>query len=58
MTGRALFIVAAGTILVLIFLALVVVPGVQRGGWGEVLGIIAIVLAVLLAERWLRSLGR
>ena len=55
MAGRRLFVVVAGAILTLAFVLLVVIPGVQRGGWGEIAGIFAIVVAVLLFERWLRS---
>ena len=55
MSGRQAFVIVAGGVLALAFLLLVVIPGVQRGGWGEVVGIIALVITVLLFERWLRS---
>jgi hypothetical protein len=52
---RRAFVVAAGSLLLLVFLALVVQPGVERGGVQEVLIIAAIFAAVLLFERYLRS---
>ncbi len=47
------------TIVALVLVALlfgaVVLPAVSRGGFVELLGVAAILLAVLLGERWLRS---
>jgi hypothetical protein len=33
----------------------VVRPAVERGGYGELIGVAALFLAILLAERWLRT---
>ena len=55
MDGRRTFVVAAGSLLLLVFTLLVVRPGVERGGVQEVLIIAAIFAAVLLLERYLRS---
>jgi hypothetical protein len=52
---RRAFIVAAGALLVLVFVLVVVRPGVERGGIQEVLIIAAIFAAILLVERYLRS---
>ena len=45
----------AGSVMLLVFLLLVVQPGVERGGVQEILIIGAIFAAVLLFERYLRS---
>jgi hypothetical protein len=55
MDRRRAFIVAAGALLVLVFVLVVVRPGVERGGIQEVLIIAAIFAAILLVERYLRS---
>jgi hypothetical protein len=52
---RRAFVVAAGTLLALVLVLLVVRPGVERGGIREVLIIAAILVAILLFERYLRS---
>jgi len=52
---RRAFVVAAGALLGLVFVLLVVRPGVERGGVQEVLIIAAIVAGILLVERYLRS---
>jgi hypothetical protein len=52
---RRAFVLAAGTLLALIFVLLVVEPGVERGGIQEVLIIAAIFGAILLFERYLRT---
>jgi len=52
---RRAFVVAAGTLLALIFVLLVVEPGVERGGIQEVLIIAALFGAILLFERYLRT---
>jgi hypothetical protein len=49
------FVVVAGSVLVLVFVLLVVRPGIERGGIQEVLIIAAIFTAVLMFERYLRS---
>jgi hypothetical protein len=46
--------VAAATLAVLLFFA-VVRPAIDRGGTGELVGVAALFLTILLAERWLRS---
>ena len=55
MDRRRAFVIAAGTLLALIFVLLVVEPGVERGGIQEVLIIAAIFGGILLFERYLRS---
>ena len=55
MDRRRAFVVAAGTLLALIFVLLVVEPGVERGGIQEVLIIAALFGAILLFERYLRT---
>src|SRR5207245_2833686 len=52
---RRAFVIAAGTVMALTFVLLVIRPGVERGGVQEVLIIAAIFGAVLLFERYLRS---
>jgi hypothetical protein len=52
---RRVFVVAAGALLALIFVLLVVEPGVERGGIQEVLIIAAVFGAILLFERYLRT---
>jgi hypothetical protein len=46
---------AAGVLLTLVLLSAVVAPALQRGGVGELLGVAAIFIAILLAERWARG---
>jgi len=55
MDRRRAFVVGAGSLLLLIFALVVIRPAVERGGFGEVLIIVAIFAAVLLVERYLRS---
>jgi len=52
---RRAFGVAAGVVLLVIFVLLVVEPGVERGGIQEVLIVGAIFGAILLFERYLRT---
>jgi hypothetical protein len=52
---RRTFVVVAGALLLLVFVLLVVRPGIERGGVQEVLIIGAIFAAVLMFERYLRS---
>lgn len=55
MSGRAIFLIVAAVIGAVVLFTAVVRPAVERGGWGE-LGIVAVsMLAILLAERWLRT---
>ncbi len=58
MNGRSLFALIAGTALVATLVVIVVIPGVQRGGWLEVVGVFAIIAALAIADRWLRRLIR
>jgi hypothetical protein len=52
---RRTFVVIAGSLMLLVFLLLVVQPGIDRGGVQEIVIIGAIFAAVLLFERYLRS---
>jgi hypothetical protein len=52
---RRAFVLTAGALLLVIFVLLVIQPGVERGGIQEVLIIAAIFGAILLFERYLRS---
>jgi hypothetical protein len=53
--ARRTFVVVAGSVLLLVFVQLVVRPGIERGGVQEVLIIATIFAAVLIFERYLRS---
>lgn len=53
--ARRAFVVVAATVLALLLFLLVVSPAIERGGAGELALVGAIVLAVLLFERWLRT---
>jgi hypothetical protein len=55
MDRRRGFVIAAGAILSLVFLLLVVGPAVDRGGVQELLIIAAIFAGILLVERYLRT---
>lgn len=46
--------IAAGVLALLLFFA-VVRPAIERGGIGELVGVAALFVVILLAERWLRS---
>ena len=46
--------ISATALAVLLFLA-VVRPALERGGVGELIGVAALFVAILLGERWLRS---
>ena len=54
MDRRRVFVVAAGSVLAVVFALLVVRPGIERGGVQEVLIIVAMFAAILLFERYLR----
>lgn len=58
MSGRTLFAIVAGSVLALALLLVVVIPGVERGGWGEIAGVLALIGAALVVERVLRRVGR
>lgn len=49
------FVIAAGVVLGLFFVLVVVRPAVERGGWGELALVFGILAAVLLFERYLRA---
>ena len=55
MERRRAFVIAAGTVMAVTFVLLVIRPGVERGGVQEVLIIAALFVAILLFERYLRS---
>ncbi|MBI2774144.1 MAG: hypothetical protein HYX56_06610 [Chloroflexi bacterium] len=55
MTARSAFALAAGAVLVVLILVLVVQPAVERGGWGEVVLVAAAFVLALAVERWLRT---
>ena len=55
MTPRVIFMASAAAVLTLLLVVAVVLPAVSRGGLGEFLGVAAIFVAILVAERWLRS---
>ncbi|MGH2500156.1 MAG: hypothetical protein ACRDF0_08735 [Candidatus Limnocylindria bacterium] len=55
MSARAAFVAVAGGVLALVLLLLVVRPAVERGGWSELALVAAMVVGVLLFERWLRT---
>ena len=58
MTTRALLALILGITLVLTLVFVVVVPGVQRGGWPEVIGVMLFVAVFAFGDRWLRRLTR
>jgi len=49
------FVLAAGSVLALATLLLVIRPALERGGAGELLLIFGFFAAVLMFERWLRT---
>lgn len=53
-----LFVILAVATLLALFIALVVVPGVQRGGWLELVGVGAVIAAIAVLERWFRRVSR
>ena len=55
LTGRALFIAVSAVVVAFLFILVVVRPAIERGGYGELAGVVALFLAILLAERWARS---
>jgi len=42
-------------VLTFLFVIVVVRPAIERGGVGELVGVAAILLAILIAERWIRT---
>jgi len=55
LSSRALFTAVAAAVLAVLLFFAVVRPAIDRGGTGELIGVAALFLAILLAERWLRS---
>jgi hypothetical protein len=55
MSGRAIFLIVVSAVMAVVVFTAVVRPGVERGGVGEIAALGVIVVAVLLAERWLRG---
>jgi len=49
------FVVLSAAVLAVVLLTAVVRPAMERGGWGELVAVAAVVAVVLLAERWLRG---
>jgi hypothetical protein len=54
-TARVVFMATAAAVLTLLLFVAVIKPAIDRGGFGEFLGIAALFVAILLGERWLRS---
>jgi hypothetical protein len=55
LSGRLLFQIVLGVFMGLLLLVFVIQPAVERGGFGELVIVAAILLLVLLVERWLRT---
>jgi hypothetical protein len=55
---RALLAIVLGITLVLTLVFIVVIPGVERGGWLEVLGVVGVVAVFAVGDRWIRRLTR
>jgi len=45
----------AALFLTILLFAAVVGPAIQRGGVGELVGVVLIFIAILLGERWVRT---
>ncbi len=56
--SRALLAVILGATLLATLVFVVVIPGVERGGWAEVLAVFAVIGAFAVADRWLRRFAR
>jgi len=54
-TGRAVFLLLATAVFVLVLFTAVVRPAVERGGFGELALVVGAFGAILLVERWLRT---
>jgi hypothetical protein len=54
-SARLVFVILAAAVLGVVLITAVVRPAVERGGFGELVALAAVVAAVLLAERWLRG---
>lgn len=58
MNSRVLIAIVLATTLVLTLVFIVIIPGVQRGGWLEIAGVFAFVAVFAIGDRWLRRLTR
>lgn len=58
MNPRALIAIVLGITLLLTLVFIVVIPGVERGGWLEVAGVLVFVAIFAGGDRWLRRLMR
>ena len=58
MNPRLPLALVLGITLVLTFVFIVVIPGVERGGWVEVLGVFAFIAIFAFGDRWLRRITR
>jgi hypothetical protein len=54
-SGRSVFVIVAAAVAALVLFTAVVRPAVDRGGFAELAALGIVMLAVLLAERWLRG---
>jgi len=54
-TVRAAFMAAAALVLTVALFSVVIVPAIDRGGVGELVGVVLVFLGILVAERWMRS---
>jgi hypothetical protein len=54
-SGRGIFVGVSATVLAVLLFVAVVRPAIDRGGAGELVGVAALFLVILIAERWLRS---
>jgi hypothetical protein len=55
LSPRAAFVAVSAAVLAVLLFLVVVRPAIERGGYGELAGVAALFLAILLAERWIRS---
>lgn len=55
MSVRGAFVIVAAAVLAVVLFTVVIRPAVERGGFGEVALVAGALLAILLAERWLRG---
>ena len=46
---------AAALVLTVALFWVVIVPAIDRGGVGELVGVVLVFLGILVAERWMRS---
>lgn len=58
MNSRVLLTVILGITAVLTLVFVIVIPGVERGGWAEVIGVIVFVILFAIADRWFRRARR